>query len=342
VKTGLEKVEGALQVSVVVVCLNEKNNIKRCIDSLLAQEYDKNNFEILVVDNNSTDGTQETLREFEGKNILPNFRWMVNPKKGIAGSRNIGLREAIFPYVAFTDADCLAPSSWLNNLAMGFVNVKKYDDTVVAVGGANLPPKNTSSFYDALSITLKTYLGNRGSTQGKVFDKVTKVPHMPTVNIMYYRERVLSAGGFDENFASVCEDPELNYRLVTSGYSIYFIPGCHVWHYMRNTLKAYAKNIYKYGRGRIQFVRKHPKHFSVVFLLSPFLVVFILLGNVLGFISPLFFLVNSYFLVLLFVSVGAAFFWRRPLLFGHILMIYISTHLAFGLGEISETLPSKK
>jgi len=328
--------------TVVVVCLNEFGKIGHCLQSLLELDYEKGGYEILVVDNDSTDGTKEFLMDFEKRVALPRFRYIVNPAKGIAGSRNIGLREASHDLVAFTDADCVVPKGWLSCLVASFMEIRKRDEHLIAVGGANFPPKDTSAFYDALSITLKTYMGNRGSTQGRVFDKITKVPHMPTVNILYDRNKVLAAGGFDETFATVCEDPELHHRLGQKGYSIYFVPGGHVWHHMRDTLVSYGKNIFNYGLGRVRIIRKHPEHYSNVYLLPPLVFLALVFGNIIGMAHPYFLLVNLYFIILLAYSFVVALVNNRPELTFAIFLIYTTTHLAYAAGELKELLLGKQ
>ena len=101
-------------------------------------------YQVICVDNQSTDGTIETIERFSEEQ--PNIFLVVNPLKGIAGSRNLGLKNAKNDYVAYIDADCIASPNWLSILAQGFERHAKENDNLVAVGGSNIPPQNSSVF----------------------------------------------------------------------------------------------------------------------------------------------------------------------------------------------------
>lgn len=258
-----------MMVSVIIVCLNEEACIGAAIESLLAQTYERDLFEILVVDNGSSDATPSIVAAFMSR--VPTLRWVTNPSKGIAISRNVGLREARHPYVAFIDADCIAPSTWLAGLVEGFVRHQAADPGIVAVGGANVAPAGISLFYDAINVATKTFLGNRGSTQGREYVSDKVVDHMPTLNILYRKDVVAGLGGFDERFRFVCEDPDLNYRLTAAGWRIVYLKDRPVVHAFAPGLRRWARKMFTYGRGRTQLLRKHPHKFGPVYLVPPLL-----------------------------------------------------------------------
>jgi len=94
-------------ISVIIPAYNEQEYISQCLKSLVSQDYPKNKYEIIVVDNNSKDKTQEIATEFRVK--------VINQKSGPVGAvRNAGARQALGELLAFIDADCVAPTDWLS------------------------------------------------------------------------------------------------------------------------------------------------------------------------------------------------------------------------------------
>lgn len=116
-----------LLVSVIVCTYNGENRIRDCLEALIIQDYPKDRYEIIVVDDGSTDGTNEIVSEYPVK--------VIKHKKnlGICSARNTGLHNANGTIVVYTDDDCTPKRSWLENL------VKFYRDDVVAVGGLTVP-----------------------------------------------------------------------------------------------------------------------------------------------------------------------------------------------------------
>jgi glycosyltransferase involved in cell wall biosynthesis len=283
-----------MKVTVAVLTYNEEANIPDILGSIEAQSFPRNQFEILVVDNASTDGTITAVEKLAGH--FNNIRLVINPIKGIAKSRNVAVREAKGELLAFTDADVVVPPNWLSTLVDGFEGIKANGEALAAVGGGNVPFRaKDNRFLAAVGITLNSFWGSHGSAQGMLHDVVTQVDHIPTLNILYDRKLLLEHEGFDENFRMVCEDPELNHRLGKEGYAIYFLPGATVQHKMRPGLWPWLKNVFTYGRGRTQLIRKHPDHFKLMYAIPP-LIVLALLATPFGFLSQWLFLPLLYFL----------------------------------------------
>ena len=308
------------KVTVAVVCLNEEKNIGSCLASLLAQSYPRQKLEILVVDNASEDKTQEIIKNFQQK--TKRIRLVVNPRRGIAASRNVAVRNCRSELIAFTDADCLAPKNWLKNLVAGWQKYKKQYPELVAVGGPNYPPK-TTKFYQALGIVLNTYLGSRGSVQGRRYPTDREVGHLPTVNVLYEKKAIEKIGGFDERLGSIIEDEDLSYRLLKKGRKFFYLASAGVVHKMRDNLFAWGKRMVVYGKGRMMFLEKYPERREVVFFLP---LVLLLTAPVSFWFYCLFFGIYSLFLALKN---------KKPNLAGEIFLIFFLTHWPYAVGELS-------
>ena len=299
---------GALHVSVVVVARNEEAKIEQCIGSLAGQNYPAEAFEIILVDDGSSDRTVElALMAF------PRLRVFSNPSRSISSNRNRGWRAARHPFVAYLDADCIAPPEWLKTLTTAMARLD-----VAAVGSANEPPSGETTFYDALAIMLNTTVGSRGSVQGMRFPTEREVPHLPGLNVLYRRDALDLVRGFDERFALVGEDEDLSRRLRALGFRLVYVPGATVIHRQRATYREWARNMVTYGRGRSWLVRRHPAAFEPALLGPPLL--------------PL--LLPAYLPTIAAVSAVECIRSGRPMLTTHLTALYATTHFAYGLGEI--------
>jgi glycosyltransferase involved in cell wall biosynthesis len=117
-------------VSVVVATYNRVELLSRCLDSLLAQTLSQSEFEIIVVDNNSTDGTAEFAKRIAEQHSC--VRYVHESQQGVSPARNRGCREARGTYVAFIDDDAIADVDWVERALDCFRTVRPRPQ---AVGG---------------------------------------------------------------------------------------------------------------------------------------------------------------------------------------------------------------
>lgn len=314
------------KISIIIVCFNEEKNIDTCLESLLDQNYPRSKFEIVIVDNASIDQTQEIIKKFQEKD--QRIRLLINPFIGIAKSRNIGLKKACFPYVAFIDADCQAPRNWLKTLAKNLVSFQKKNSKIIAVGGPNFPLTKIPTFEKAVGLARTSFLIHHGSVQGKTYSKPTLVEHLPTVNVLYQKAPLLKISGFDENFGNIAEDLELSWRLKQKGYQFVFLPQVPVKHRLDKNLVSFSKKVFRYGKGRIWFFKKHPGAFRIIFLAPIFLLSLVVISPFLPQLLPVF----LGYLVILFLS---TLFLVPSISFIHpVFFIFLVGHFAYAFGEI--------
>lgn len=99
----------SIDISVVIPVYNAEPYIKRCIEGLLAQDFPRDRFEVLFVDNNSPDASAQIIRRYE-----PDVRYLHESKQGAYAARNRALKEARGRVIAFTDPDCVPSHDWLS------------------------------------------------------------------------------------------------------------------------------------------------------------------------------------------------------------------------------------
>lgn len=319
-----------MKVSIVIPCFNEETNIKPCLDSLVAQDY-TDNFEIVVIDNSSTDQSQSIISNFAL--LHPFIKLFVEYKKGTAAVRNTGVKRAKYGLVAFIDADCEAPPNWLTLLVNNYSFMKSKHEDGIGVGGRNIAPENANSFIKAIEIVLDTYIGSFSSSQGRQIKNSMLVSHLPLVNALYEKEKIIAIGGFDESLLSEAEDAEINYRLSNAGFRFLFVPDSFVWHKMRSSPKSWFKNMIRYGKGRARLLKRHPKMWRIAYLL-PLVFLLVICSSLLVGFSKIFLVPLLYFPALFVFSLFQVIKKKSLHLLLRVFHIYIIQHFGYALGEI--------
>ena len=293
-------------VTVSIVARTEERRIAACVASIAVQDYP--NFTVTLVDDGSTDRTVALARA-----ALPSIRTISSPTRSISRNREIGWRDADTAFVAYLDADCEAPPNWLSSLMSAAL-----DTGAAAVGGGNRPPLGESAHYDALALMLQTFAGSRGSLQGRIPEAGRVVKHLPGLNVLFRTDALRLVGGYDPRFARMGEDEDLSHRLTNLGLNLYVTPDATVIHRQRADLASWARNMRAYGRGRTWLLRRHPNIFSATFLVPPLTIPGIAI----------------YLPFIAIYSAWTAVRARRPNLLPRLFLLFVATHLAYGLGQV--------
>lgn len=324
-----------LNVSVIVVCYNEEKNIAECLESLVSQNYPQGSYEVIVVDGDSEDSTREIVATYAKR--YPFIRLVIEPRRYYAMTRNKGILNSRYDYIAYTDADCMVPKDWLKVMAEGLLKNKKINPSIVAVGGSNFAPKNASIFTQAVHITLNTFLGSFGSVTGKAYPESRYVTDLPTLNAFYEKKALEKIGLFDESLKQEGEDADLNFRLRKAGFKLLYIPQSYVIHKYKATPKKWAIKMYKYGRARAILMVRDPSMVNILYL-GPILFVLIMITTCLSIFNPFFLIPLVYFPVIFIMSLIACFKKKKVRITFQVMLAYLLTHFGYGLGEISVLL----
>ncbi len=242
------------KVSVVVASYNGARTLKLCLDSLQRLNYP--DYEIILVDDGSTDDTQKVVAEVErlratrGDLSGPRFFCIRHEKNfGLSVARNTGITAATGEIVAFTDSDCRADEDWLYYLVGSLVGSE-----FIGIGGPNLLPPEDSRVAAAVMVS------PGGPAHVMLTDR--EAEHIPGCNMAFYRRALEEIGGFDPIFTKAGDDVDVCWRLQQGGCKIGFSPSAFVWHYRRSTISAYLKQQEGYGEAEALLVRKHPENFN--------------------------------------------------------------------------------
>lgn len=292
-------------ISVIIPVRNGQRTLKKCLDSLRKLTYPY--FEVIVIDDGSTDNTAHILSEYS------DFRIISTQGVGPSRARNMAMRQAKGEFAAFTDADCIVDSEWLDNLIAGFSS-----DKIVGVGGIQLSPEDETDFGRDVQTLFKT-LGFI-TDYSKSATKKIKTAHNPTCNAMYRKKAILDAGGFLEGLWPG-DDLELDYRLRKKGNLLIFNPDAVVYHYRPHTLGRFCKMMFNYGKAQGFLVKKYGLFRKIHYEPLILTMIIISLGILITLgINPIF-----YFSVALVPLLLIYFYtrrWRIPFLFLLILVFW--------------------
>jgi glycosyltransferase involved in cell wall biosynthesis len=198
----------SLVISVVVPALNEEKVIGACLKSLAQQNFPHGAFEVIVVDNGSTDRTVEIAKSFEES---LNLRVLTAAGVRISALRNLGASAASGEFVAFLDSDCIAPPAWLAQ-AVEFLKA----DASAVIGAHYAIPRNSSWVAEA-------WYGEQNSL------KEGAVSYLPGGDLLLSRSLFLKSGGFDESI-DTNEDAEFCSRISSLGTPVMAVPSLGVIH----------------------------------------------------------------------------------------------------------------
>ncbi|MBM3875402.1 MAG: glycosyltransferase [Verrucomicrobia bacterium] len=232
------------RVSVVVASYNGAHTLKACLGSLERLNYP--NFEIILVDDGSTDDTQQIATLHKG---IRNIRHPQN--LGLSVARNTGISAARGEIVAFTDSDCRADEDWLHYLVGDLLN-----SDFAGIGGHNFLPPEDSWVAAAVMVS------PGGPAHVMLTDRMAE--HIPGCNMAFYKWALDEVGGFDPIFHAAGDDVDVCWRLQQHGHKIGFSPAGFVWHYRRSTVAAYLRQQRGYGAAEALLVRKHPEYFNAI------------------------------------------------------------------------------
>jgi GT2 family glycosyltransferase len=228
------------RVSVVVCSYNGGRTLDQCLRSLLALNYP--NYEVIVVDDGSTDDTRAILARF------PSVRAIHQANQGLSAARNVGLQAATGVIVAYTDADCFADPDWLTLLVHQLQR-----SGAAAVGGPNLSPDDG---------WLAACVAAAPGQPTHVLESDQVAEHIPGCNMAFRRETLLAIQGFDPQYRQAGDDVDVCWRLQQAGFWITFAPGAFVWHHRRQTPRAYLRQQAGYGKAEALLRFKHPDRFN--------------------------------------------------------------------------------
>lgn len=236
------------KVTIITLTYNQLENATKPFINSLYKHTNPENFELILVDNASTDGTREYLQEI--KNKYPNIEIILNNENlGYSKGNNIGLKRAFennCETIGLLNNDILFTPNWLEDLSKTLYS----EDNIGMVS----PRIN-----DKCKLTVKDYLENYKKHLLKFKNEVREVV-TPYFCCVFVKKEVLEKiGFFDENYTpAYWEDNDLSFRCMYAGYKCLYDNRVFVFHNHSSSCKSLSSRDEIFERNKSYFYNKHP------------------------------------------------------------------------------------
>lgn len=317
-------------LSVICPIYNEEKYIAKCIDSILTQDYPKDDLEVIFVDGMSTDNTRTIVAEYSEKH--PFIRLIDNPDRIVPYAMNRGIRASKGEIIMRLDAHTTYASNYFSVLVRYLGEL--HADNVGAACRTDVLNKTPKA------LAIKEVLCNRFGVGNATFrlgvDKVVEADTVPFG--CWKRECFEKYGMFDERLTRN-QDIELNKRILRAGGKIYLVPDTYCVYMARESYRALAKNNYGNGKWNIwtvyytgQLGSLSLRHFiPLLFVLS---LIVPLLADILYWPLALISLLSLVSYTSLIGAISAKLSISKKLNFMYLLFSFIVLHLSYGIGSL--------
>jgi len=303
-----------IEVSVIIPCRDEERFVSKCLDSIIKQDYPKENLEVLVVDGKSEDRTKEIVKEYSQKYSF--IRLLENPQKYTPFALNIGIKQAKGEIIMRMDAHAIYEKDYISK-CLRYLDEYKADN----VGGIWITvPRDNTFIGKAIALVLSHPFG-----AGNAYYRIgySKEPRwVDTVPFGCYRKEIFKKIGFYNENLVRSQDMEFNLRLKKSGGKILLVPDIVSYYYPKSNLKDFFLHNFEDGVWVIyplKFVKTplQLRHYlPLIFVLT----------------LPLSIL--PYILVSLFFSLKIAIKEKNSRLFFVMPLAFTTRHIGYGLGSV--------
>jgi len=234
-----------IEVSIIIPTYNRRNSLLQCLESLDNQEGLNGMFEVIVVDDGSTDGTTEMLAQLKGQ-----FRYELivcsQTRFGSGPARNFGAMIARGSILLFTDSDCIAKPVWIGKMSRIICEIGD------GVAGAPVDtPSSATLFAKCFNYITHTWIGGMGA-QWRLFGFIPGF-RLRTMNLAIQTKLFHSLGGFQH--MSYGEDTEFSERLTSMGHKLIRYCDADILHCEKRSPIDYILESYAKGRAVMQLLK---------------------------------------------------------------------------------------
>ncbi len=251
-------------ISVILPVFNNASTVRDTVLSVLDQDYHL--FELIIVDDGSTDSSDEILSEFVNyKNVRIYFR---EENRGAASCMNLGTEKARYDRIAIIDGDAVASRNWLSKAS------EKFEDNDIIFGPFVCHPRN---FFER---TLASTISFPQNSCNYMEDCVKRFPPVGT-NFFYKKAIFYRLGGFDTTLR-IGYDRAFIYKAIEEGSKIKYISDLIVFHPLPDTLSKFLKRSYRFTCwdliARKKFKQKKLKDYGFIFHLKRTVTILFIIG----------------------------------------------------------------
>lgn len=241
--------------SVIITTYNREYYVIDTLNAIISQKnIEKKDFELVIINDGSTDGTQQKLSEFLLRNDIPqSVAVELKRNCGPSVARNVGIMCSKGVFMTFTDDDCVVPDNWISDFKNAF---RLYPD-ISGVGGWIKLEEKSATLYDKIIIDVRRPYSQRSiiSTTYSHFNLCGD-----TANVCYKKTAITAAGGFNHYFRfPTTEDWEMKIRMHKNNQTLAYMADKPVLHQKRLSFKTYIKFWLRHGWGCFLMSIIHPE-----------------------------------------------------------------------------------
>lgn len=259
--------EDHVKLSVIIISYNTQTITRNCLDSILKSHISVP-FEIIVIDNASTDGSVSMLENIS--NAHSNIRLIKNQKNvGFAKANNQGVQASTSPYILFLNSDTVVVNDAVEKLYVFFT---ENEDRIHFLGGKLMnadgsPQPSCGPFYSLITVFGALFLkGDHWGLTRYSPQKTKEVDWVSGACILTKKAYFEHVSGFDEAIFMYMDEIDLLYRAKQLRYRVFFYPQAHFIHLGSSSSKGKTYPILQVYRGFIYFYRKHHSPFDMFLL----------------------------------------------------------------------------
>lgn len=240
---GVREIRELPPVSILVPAYNEGRVLERALTSLMQLEYPE--YEVLIIDDGSTDDTLEIASQWEGQRGPGHFRVITKPNGGKASALNAGIAHSVHPLIMTMDADSYLEPRTLLKAALHFGN-----PSVGAVAG-NVKVENRGTIVTRLQ-ALEYIEGLNMPRRAQGF--IAAVNIVPGPVGLFRREALEEIGGYDTD--TFAEDADLTLKMMSAGWRVEYEDQAIAWTEAPESWRQLVQQRYRWTRGILQAIRK--------------------------------------------------------------------------------------
>jgi cellulose synthase/poly-beta-1,6-N-acetylglucosamine synthase-like glycosyltransferase len=239
-----------MDFSIIIPAYHATATLPRCLNALCRQSINRSRYEIIVVDDGSTDRTadiaEQTLRNQSAAHEICAAQVIRAPHGGPAHARNLGVGAAHSNLMMFTDADCEPEPDWIERLSSVFT-----DPTISGAKG---------TYRTRQTSLIARFVQQEYQERYDRLQHLAPIDFVDTYAAAYRREVFVDHGGFDAiGLPTVAvEDQEFSFRVAAGGHRLVFVPDAIVYHQHNTSLWRYFRRKYNISHWKTFILRRHP------------------------------------------------------------------------------------
>jgi glycosyltransferase involved in cell wall biosynthesis len=259
--------------SIIIPSYNRVDEVLDLLESINSLTFPKNKFEVIVVDDGSTDATIAFLKDYE-QNADFNFSYYSQANRGPGAARNFGMQNARGDFFIFLDSDVTVPKDWLTK-----IDEELNEEQADAFGGPDTYRKDFSPLLKAINYSMTSFI-TTGGLRGKKGTKLAKY-YPRSFNMGLSRELWKKIGGFGNLRHG--QDIEFSSRIIKSHAKVIFINPAHVYHQRRTNFRRFFRQVFNWGIARINLYKIDKSMLEPLHAAPAFVTFIIFLVSILAF-----------------------------------------------------------